>query len=100
VLVPSSENPRVNQHTLNEDLSHLLSTSFDTSFSEGNAGGAGFDTSRGNDMFGFEDDVFGAPHDLDLAGDIGEELARELGEGWGANNFTEYIGLWISWCNH
>jgi hypothetical protein len=33
--------------------------------------------------FGFDDNIFGGD-DLDMGGGIGDELARELGEGWGA----------------
>lgn len=93
-VVPSSENPRANAHTLNEDLSHLLSGSFDTSFSNDRSGGlADPFSSQVGDIFGFEDNLLGAPHDLDLSiGDIGDELARELGEGWGATDFLRLLG--------
>lgn len=34
--------------------------------------------------YGFDDNFFGMSDGLELGGDIGDELARELGEGWGA----------------
>jgi hypothetical protein len=87
--IPPSEDVRTNRHILNEDLSHLLSNSFDASFSEPNLNISGIDlSSQSAAVFGFGDDFFGA-HDLDLGGDIGDELARELGEGWGGNNSIE-----------
>ena len=75
------ERRRADAHTLNEDIeqllsgSQLLSASFDQSFVQGSSsqqeGGPGFDV--------FQDD----PEQLDL-GAIGDELAAELGEDWGA----------------
>jgi meiotic recombination protein REC8, fungi type len=85
--IASMENLRTNLHILNEDLSHILSNSFEASFSEQNSGMLGIDlSSQSVGAFAFEDDIFGALQDLDLGGDIGDELARELGEGWGGNN--------------
>jgi meiotic recombination protein REC8 len=72
---------------LNEDLSHLLS--FEASFSQDNLGAGDPFSSQGGDAFGFEDTFLGEGHGLDLTLDIGEELARELGEGWGANDLFE-----------
>ena len=70
-------------HTLDEHHDHLLSQSFDASFS-----GAGFDGALSAQMetgFQFSDDVFGMHGGMGLGdGDIGDELAKELGEGWGA----------------
>lgn len=95
--MPSSENPRANAHTLNEDLSHLLSGSFDASFSQDPHSGFADPFSSQGDVFGFNDNLLGAPHDLDLTiGDIGDELARELGEGWGMNDLFGWDSLVMS----
>jgi meiotic recombination protein REC8, fungi type len=37
--------------------------------------------------FGLDDNFFGASDGLDVGG-IGDELARELGDGWGASLMT------------
>ena len=72
-------------HTLNENHAHLLSASFDTSLNQsGNLAvpsPSQFDTEFG---YAFDDNFFGMSDGLDLGGEIGDELARELGEGWGA----------------
>ncbi|KAH9937716.1 Rec8 like protein-domain-containing protein [Fomitopsis serialis] len=77
-----SENIRANLHTLDEYHEHLLSQSFDASFS-GTGFGAPMSASQMEAGFAFSDDVFGLQDGMDLGGDIGDELARELGEGWG-----------------
>ena len=79
-----SENVRANLHTLDEHHDHLLSQSFDASFSATGLGGP-LSASQMEAGFQFSDDVFGMHDGLDLGGgDIGDELAKELGEGWGA----------------
>ncbi|EPQ60648.1 hypothetical protein GLOTRDRAFT_124401 [Gloeophyllum trabeum ATCC 11539] len=79
-----AEIARAAPHTLEENLEQLLSTSFDASFNVNGAGDLDPSSSQmdGGFGFGFDDNPFGGPDDLDLAG-IGEELAKELGEGWG-----------------
>ncbi|KZT65163.1 hypothetical protein DAEQUDRAFT_769100 [Daedalea quercina L-15889] len=77
-----SENIRANLHTLNEHHDHLLSQSFDASFSATGFGEL-VSASQMEAGFAFSDDVFGLPGDVGFGGDIGDELARELGEGWG-----------------
>ncbi|EPT04358.1 hypothetical protein FOMPIDRAFT_1058151 [Fomitopsis schrenkii] len=77
-----SENIRANLHTLDEHHDHLLSQSFDASFS-GTGFGAPLSASQMEAGFQFSDDVFGMQDGMDLgAGDLGDELAKELGEGW------------------
>lgn len=39
--------------------------------------------------FGLDDNFFGVSDGLDVGGGIGDELARELGEGWGASPTRE-----------
>lgn len=79
-----AENIRADLHTLNETHDHLLSASFDISLN-----GVGdlpsssqFDAGFG---YAFDDNFFGATDGLETEGGIGDELARELGEGWGAD---------------
>lgn len=66
---------------MDENHEHLLSASFDASLQEHN-GGLDLSSSQFDGGFGFDDNFFGASDGLDLEG-IGEDLARELGEGWG-----------------
>ena len=70
-------------HTLNENHAHLLSASFDTSLNGNLAipSSSQFDAGFG---FAFDDNFFGMSDGLDIGGEIGDELARELGEGWAA----------------
>jgi meiotic recombination protein REC8, fungi type len=77
------ENARANLHTLDESAEQFLSASFDASFlsSSGGAWDPSFMPPDGG--FNFDDNPF-AGDDLDIGGGIGEELAKELGEGWGA----------------
>ncbi|KAI0068210.1 hypothetical protein BV25DRAFT_1911222 [Artomyces pyxidatus] len=80
------ETARANLHTLNENLEQMLSGSFEASFLGSAAGGQDSLSSQPGDGFGFgafDDNPFVADDDLGL-GDIGDELARELGEGWGS----------------
>ena len=82
----TAEQPRAGatqQHTLDEHYDHLLSNSLDLSF-HGSIPGHGLDmsSSQVDGGLGFED--FGPSDYLDI-GVVGDELARELGEGWGAS---------------
>ncbi|EIW64648.1 uncharacterized protein TRAVEDRAFT_42055 [Trametes versicolor FP-101664 SS1] len=73
-------------HTLDEHHSHLLADSFGGSIGGSALGGAGPSSSQFDMGFGlgFDDNVFALPEGAGDA-DIGDELARELGEGWGAS---------------
>ncbi|PCH33660.1 hypothetical protein WOLCODRAFT_147744 [Wolfiporia cocos MD-104 SS10] len=84
---PSSviENIRANAHTLDEHHELILSGSFDGSFHGAGFGGVLPSSSQIDGGFGFSDDIFGLQEDMDLGGGIGDELARELGEGWGGS---------------
>jgi len=83
--VPLAENLRADLHTLNENHEHLLSASFDVS--QNGSGVLPPSSSQFDEGFGYglDDNFFGVPDDLDIGGGIGDELARELGEGWGAS---------------
>ena len=76
------ENARVHLHTLDEHHEHLLSASFDASFH--GSGSLDQSSSHLDSGFGFDDNLFSGLDGLDIGGGIGDELARELGEGWGA----------------
>lgn len=82
----SLEHARADRHTLDESLEHMLSTSFDASASIDLSGVGPSSSQMDVDGFGFgfPDDPLLGGDDLILEGaDIGDELARELGEGWG-----------------
>ncbi len=83
------ENPRPGLHTLNENHGYLFSSSFDAPVD--NVGGL-VPSSSQYGGFGF-DDNFIEPLD-----EIGDELARELGEGWGASpgkHMNQYVGFYV-----
>lgn len=70
---------RAAMHTLEENLEQIMSGSFDASFLGGASGEQELFSSSMDDGFGFGDcDDFGL-------GDIGDELAKELGEGWASS---------------
>lgn len=78
----SAEVARANAHTLDEHHEFLLSTSLDASF----AGSAiAVPSSSHPGGFAFQDSFFGAFGGLDLNEGIGDDLVRELGEGWGVS---------------
>ncbi|KAF5374749.1 hypothetical protein D9758_000295 [Tetrapyrgos nigripes] len=78
-----TEDVRADMCTLKEHHDHLLSNSFDLSF-QGSAGG--LDASSSQPDPGFQPiDNFFTLNDLDMDIGLGDELARELGEGWGAS---------------
>ena len=71
-------------HTLDEAHNHLLAAAFDGSLTASVQGGPGFVASSSQvGGFGFDDNLFELPEGAGGA-DIGDELARELGEDWGA----------------
>jgi hypothetical protein len=72
---PSNEVGRATMHTLDENLEQMMSGSFEVSFLSGADGEQRF-SPRMDAGFDFGDsEGFGF-------GDIGDELAKELGEGW------------------
>ncbi|KAF8213061.1 Rec8 like protein-domain-containing protein [Mycena galopus ATCC 62051] len=74
-----AEEPRADRFTLQEHHDHLLSNSFDLSFN-----GNGVDPSSQNGGGFALDDIFlAAPDGLDIGDGLGDDLAKELGEGWG-----------------
>lgn len=81
-VAPASiaENARANAHTLNENHDLFLANSFDASFG---GSGANMIPSSQNDTFGFDDSFFGAFDGLDIGEGVGDDVVRELGEGWG-----------------
>jgi hypothetical protein len=84
--VPFTEDVRANLYTLDENHEHLLSGSFDVSLNESGAflpSSSQFDGVFG---FGLDDNLFCASDGLDIGEGIGDELARELGEGWGGSS--------------
>ncbi|TFK93458.1 hypothetical protein K466DRAFT_594355 [Polyporus arcularius HHB13444] len=72
-------------HTLDEPHTQLLAAAFDGSMTASVQGGAGFaaSSSQVGGGFDFDDNLFALPEGAGGA-DIGDELALELGEGWGA----------------
>ncbi|KAF8274080.1 Rec8 like protein-domain-containing protein [Lactarius quietus] len=77
--LPHPETGRATMHTLEENLEQIMSGSFDASFLGGASGEQELFSSSMDDGFGFGDcDDFGL-------GDIGDELAKELGEGWASS---------------
>ncbi|KAI0257126.1 hypothetical protein BJV78DRAFT_1277705 [Lactifluus subvellereus] len=73
---PHSEIGKATRHTLDESLEQMMSGSFDMSFPSDVQGEQEFFSSQID--AGFD---FGDSEDFGL-GDIGDELAKELGEGW------------------
>ncbi|KAH8120144.1 Rec8 like protein-domain-containing protein [Phellopilus nigrolimitatus] len=82
-----SETGRANLHTLDEHHEHFLSTSFEAngSFIAGiDPSSSQIEPGMNFGSFAFDDNIFGMDDQLDLGiGEIGDDLARELGEGWG-----------------
>jgi hypothetical protein len=71
---------------LKEHHDHLLSGTFDVSFQ----GSGAFDPSSSQMDPGFPLDIlFPLGDDLELDGDLGYDLAKELGEGWGGDPMPE-----------
>ncbi|KII94383.1 hypothetical protein PLICRDRAFT_425757 [Plicaturopsis crispa FD-325 SS-3] len=80
-VLPFAENLRADLHTLQEHHDHLLSASYDASFNIN--GGPSSSQADALGSYAFDDNFFGSDG-LDLGGGFGDELARELGEGWGS----------------
>jgi hypothetical protein len=76
----AAENARANAHTLNENHDLFLTNSFDASFG---GSGANMIPFSQNHTFGFDDSFFGAFDGLDIEEGVGDDVVRELGEGWG-----------------
>ncbi|KAL4069631.1 hypothetical protein V8B97DRAFT_1918138 [Scleroderma yunnanense] len=78
----STEAARVKAHTLDENHEFLTKDSFDASFGEPNAA-----VKSSSELGGFRfDDAFFEPFDgFDMNEGIGDDLLRELGEGWGSS---------------
>ncbi len=76
-----AEDVRAELCTLKENYDHLLSASFDLSFNA-TVQGVSQDPSSSQVDGGFMNDPFFSDG-ADLGGLLGDELARELGEGWG-----------------
>ncbi|KAJ7293565.1 hypothetical protein C8J57DRAFT_1269366 [Mycena rebaudengoi] len=77
-----AEDARADMHTLKEHHDHLLSNSFDLSF-HGNGVGMEPSSSQAGGAFALDDMFLAASDILDLSGGLGDDLAMELGEGWG-----------------
>ncbi|KAF7306915.1 RAD21/Rec8 N-terminal domain protein [Mycena indigotica] len=79
---PVEEHRGLDLHTLREDHEHLLSNSFELSF----ISNAGKDPSSSQAGGGFAmDDMFlSASDQLGIGEGLGDDLMKELGEGWGA----------------
>jgi meiotic recombination protein REC8, fungi type len=78
--IPQAEQLRAGLHTLQEHNDYMFTSSFDASFGAGGFGGPVASSSQIGG-YGLDDNFLDG---LDIAADIGAELARELGEGWGA----------------
>jgi meiotic recombination protein REC8 len=80
---------RADLHTLNENHDHLLSASFDVSLN--GSGPLPMSSSQFDGGFGLDDNFFGVSDNLDNGGGIADELAKELGEGWGGSPMRKNI---------
>ncbi|KXN90036.1 Meiotic recombination protein rec8 [Leucoagaricus sp. SymC.cos] len=76
------ETARQDAHILNEHHEHLISgpleRSFEGAFGSG-SGGIDLSSSQIDGRFAFEDNFFATSDGFDLAGGLGDELAKELG---------------------
>ncbi|KAJ3750433.1 Rec8 like protein-domain-containing protein [Lentinula detonsa] len=83
---PLTEDVRADMVTLKEHHDHLLSNSFDLSFQASQRSGFDVSSSQVGPDFGFNDNIFpGFDDGLVIDPGFGDDLARELGEGWGAS---------------
>lgn len=76
--VSLAEQARGDAHTLQEHNDFLVSSSFNASFGTDGFGAMGASSSQAGGRL--DDDFLDG---LDIAGDIGDALAKELGEEWG-----------------
>ncbi|KAI6133050.1 Rec8 like protein-domain-containing protein [Pisolithus croceorrhizus] len=84
--IPSSsvdEAARANTHTLDESHEYLFPYTFDGSLCES---AAVVPSSSQLGGFGIDDAFFGAFHGLDITEGVGDDLLKELGEGWGVSS--------------
>lgn len=81
-LPPNSECLRATACTLPENHDFLFANSFDASF--GGSGTTRFSSSQ-TGGFGFDDTFDG----MDIGEGVGDDLVRELGEGWGASSIED-----------
>lgn len=91
--VSLAEQARADAHTLQEHNNFMIPSSIGDSFSAAGFGGLGPSSSQAGGAFGLDDDFL---EGLDLGGDIEEELAKELGEGWGVSAPhlpSEYVSM-------
>ncbi|KAE9408090.1 hypothetical protein BT96DRAFT_1013571 [Gymnopus androsaceus JB14] len=83
---PIPEEVRADMVTLKEHHDHLLSNSFDLSLPGSAGGGRDVSSSQAEPAFALDDSLFpGIDEGLGIDFGLGDELARELGEGWGAS---------------
>ncbi|KAJ6575101.1 hypothetical protein B0H19DRAFT_1254715 [Mycena capillaripes] len=75
-----AEDPRADMYTLKEHHDHLLSNSFDLSF---NGNGINPSSSQTGGDFALDDIFLDASDGLDVGAGLDDDLAKELGEGWG-----------------
>jgi meiotic recombination protein REC8 len=81
---PVSEETRADLYTLKEHHhEHLFSSSFDASF-HGSGGALHPSSSQADGAFAFDDYFLDGIDGFDVTRELGAELARELGEGWGS----------------
>jgi hypothetical protein len=99
-VAPGAETARKETHTLDEHHDHILSASYELSFSQpGPLGAEGPSSSQAEAPFG---NFFPFSDGLDLGDGLGDDLARELG--WGvspvksvrSNRFAEFFYAPIS----
>jgi hypothetical protein len=77
------ESIRAPPHTLDEHHEHLLSIPLDTSINCEDDTHFGVFSSQNDPIFTEDEQIFPAADDLYL-GDLANELAQELGDGWGS----------------
>ncbi|KAJ4486110.1 Rec8 like protein-domain-containing protein [Lentinula aciculospora] len=83
---PLTEQVRAEMVTLKEHHDHLLSNSFDLSFYGSQRSGFDVSSSQAEPAFAFTENLLTGIDDgigIDLG--LGDDLVRELGEGWGAS---------------
>ncbi|KAJ6509522.1 Rec8 like protein-domain-containing protein [Mycena vitilis] len=76
----AAEDPRADMYTLKEHHDHLLPNLFDLS---SNGADPASSSSQMGGGFALDDIFLDAPDGLDIGEGLGDDLAKELGEGWG-----------------